>query len=136
MKHEKYIIRRIIAALIDYTLIIIITYFYLKNFGELNHEGAYSVSGLKTLPIIFIWFVYFCVFETVLNATLGNLIVGLKPIDINTQKNVTIKQSFLRHLVDPIDMMFFGIIGIILINNSETNQRLGDILAKTKVVKK
>ncbi|MFV0181299.1 RDD family protein [Empedobacter falsenii] len=135
MKHEKYILRRALAALIDYTIIFIITYFYLKNFGELNDEGAYSVSGLKTLPIIFFWFIYFCVFETVLNSTFGNLIVGLKPININTKKNVTIKQSFLRHLVDPIDMMFFGLIGIILIKNSETNQRLGDILAKTKVVK-
>lgn len=135
MNQEKYILRRVLAALIDYTIIIFITFFYLKNFGELNNEGAYSVSGLKTLPIIIFWFVYFCVFETVLNSTLGNLIVGLKPIDINTKKNVTIKQSFLRHLVDPIDMMFFGLIGIILIKNSETNQRLGDILAKTKVVK-
>lgn len=53
MKHEKYILRRALAALIDYTIIFIITYFYLKNFGELNDEGAYSVSGLKTLPIIF-----------------------------------------------------------------------------------
>ncbi|MDM1524029.1 RDD family protein [Empedobacter stercoris] len=135
MNQEKYILRRVLAALIDYTIIIFITFFYLRNFGELNSEGAYSVSGLKTLPIIIFWFVYFCVFETVLNSTFGNLIVGLKPIDINTKKNVTIKQSFLRHLVDPIDMMFFGLIGIILIKNSETNQRLGDILAKTKVVK-
>lgn len=135
MNQEKYILHRVLAALIDYTIIIFITFFYLKNFGELNNEGAYSVSGLKTLPIIIFWFVYFCVFETILNSTFGNLIVGLKPININTKKNVTIKQSFLRHLVDPIDMMFFGLIGIILIKNSETNQRLGDILAKTKVVK-
>ena len=135
MNNPKYIGRRIIAGFIDYTIIIFLTFLYLKYFGEINGEGAYSVNGLKTLPIIIFWLIYFCGFETILNSTLGNLIVGLKPVNINTEKNITIKESFLRHLVDPIDMSCFGIIGIILIKNSETNQRLGDILAKTKVIK-
>ena len=56
-------------------------------------------------------------------------------MDIKTENNVTFKQSFLRHLVDPIDMFFFGIVAIIIIKNSKESQRLGDLLGQTKVIK-
>ena len=59
----------------------------------------------------------------------------LKPVDLNTEKNIDFKQSFLRHLLDPIDMSLFGLVGIIIIKNSPESQRLGDLLAKTKVIK-
>lgn len=38
--------------------------------------------------------------------------------------------------MDVQDMIFFGMIGIICIKNSQYSQRVGDLLAKTKVVKK
>ena len=44
-------------------------------------------------------------------------------------------QSFKRHLLDPIDMSMFGLIAIIIIKNTNYNQRLGDLWAKTIVVK-
>ncbi len=47
----------------------------------------------------------------------------------------TFGQSFKRHLLDPIDMFFFGLIGILTIKNSVKNQRLGDMWAKTIVMK-
>lgn len=78
---------------------------------------------------------YLCIVETTLNSTFGNFIVGLKPVDLETNKNINLKQSFLRHLVDVIDMSLFGIVAIIIIKNSKESQRLGDLLAKTKVVR-
>ena len=65
----------------------------------------------------------------------GNYLMKLKPVDLNTEKNIDFKQSFLRHLLDPIDMSLFGLVGIIIIKNSPESQRLGDLLAKTKVIK-
>ncbi len=135
MTTEKFITRRIIAGLIDYTIIFTLAFFYIYRFGELNSEGAYSVSGIKTFPIIILWLIYICVIETTLNSTLGNYIVGLQPVVLLTEKNINFKQSFLRHIVDLLDMMFFGIIAIIILKNSKESQRLGDLLAKTKVVK-
>jgi len=38
-------------------------------------------------------------------------------------------------LLDPIDMFFFGLIGIVTIKNTDKNQRLGDIWGNTIVVK-
>ena len=90
---------------------------------------------LKVFSDKLFWILYFCLIETSLNATLGNYFLNLKPVDIKTENNVTFKQSFLRHLVDPIDMFFFGIVAIIIIKNSKESQRLGDLLGQTKVIK-
>jgi len=135
LKTEKFITRRIIAGLIDYTIILSVTYCYIYIFGEMNSDGEYSVNGIKTFPIILFWLIYICGIELTLDSTLGNYIVKLKPVDLETESKITFKQSFLRHIVDPVDMFFFGIVAIITIKNSNESQRLGDLLAKTKVLK-
>jgi uncharacterized RDD family membrane protein YckC len=135
LKKEKFLFRRIIAGLIDYTAIFCVTFAYIQYFGEVNSEGEFYVSGIKALPVFIFWFVYNCVIEVNLQSTFGNYLVKLKPVDEKTELDITIKQSFLRHIVDPIDMFFFGLVAIIIIINSQESKRLGDLLAKTKVVK-
>ncbi len=134
MKEEKFIFRRIVAGLIDYSIVFVFIFIYVSIFGKINDDGTKSVDGIKTLPALLLWFIYICVIEMTFGSTFGNFVVRLKPVDLETRKEITLKQSFLRHIVDPIDMFFFGIVGIILIKNSENNQRLGDILAKTSVI--
>lgn len=134
--NNKYILRRFIAGFIDYFIVLFpLIKFYVFELGEVDNEGSYSVNGLKTLPIVLFWLAYFCGSETIFGKTLGNFFVDLKPVDINTGKNITCKQSFLRHILDLIDMFLFGLIAIIIIKNSKENQRLGDLLAKTKIIK-
>jgi len=134
-KSKKQIIPRVIAGFVDYTIIFLVCFFYVQTFGEVDSEGSNSVSGLKTIPIFIFWIAYFCGSELVFGKTLGNYFLNLKPVDYNSGKNINFKQSFLRHLVDPFDMFFFGLIGILIIYNSKENQRLGDLIAKTKVIK-
>ncbi|MCD9853100.1 RDD family protein [Epilithonimonas sp. JDS] len=134
MKNKKFVSRRIIAGFIDYSIILGLTYLYIYKFGSLNDEGEYSVNGFKTIPIIIFWFIYLCVIEVTVNSTLGNFIVRLTPVDLQTENKITLKQSFLRHIVDLLDMFFFGLVAIIIIKNSNDSQRLGDLLAKTKVI--
>ena len=111
-KTQPFIGRRIIAGIIDYGII----------------------YGFSILYVI----------EQLMGETLGNTLVGLKPISIKENQLSTFKggnikptfsQSLKRHLLDPIDMFFFGLVGILTINNSDNNQRLGDMWAKTIVVK-
>jgi uncharacterized RDD family membrane protein YckC len=72
--------------------------------------------------------------EVFLGATLGNSIVGLKPISLTRNNGeLSLSQSIKRHILDPIDMFPFGLIAIITIKNTDRNQRLGDIWAKTVV---
>lgn len=135
MKNEKYIFRRFLAGFIDYSIIIAVDAYYIYSFGSLNDEGGYSVTGIMTLPTIIFWFVYLCVIETTFSSTVGNFIMQLKPVDLKTGNKITLKQSCLRHIVDVLDMFFFGLVAIIIIKNSRESQRLGDLLAKTKVIK-
>ena len=135
LKTKPNIGNRIFAGLIDYIIIYAITFFLIFTLGQPNDEGGYSLNGLPALiPMIF-WLILTVGFEIGLGATLGNLIVGLKPVSKNDpNRKLTFTESLKRHLLDPIDMFFFGLVGIITIKNTDLNQRVGDLWAKTIVV--
>ena len=136
--------KRIIAGLIDYAIIYGFFIIYVYAFGELDETGGFTVSGIKAVVPFLFWALMTIGIEQLIGETLGNSLVGLKPISIRENQYSTFKgsnlkptfgQSFKRHLLDPIDMFFFGLVGILTIKNSEKNQRLRDMLAKTIVVK-
>lgn len=135
-KRKSHVGDRFVAGLLDYIIIFAFTFIYAEMFGTPNDEGGYSVTGLPALGIPLFWGFMTIGFEQLFGATLGNLILGLKPISLLENEKLTFGQSLKRHLLDPIDMFFFGIIGIITIKNSDKNQRVGDIWAHTTVVKK
>ena len=127
--------KRILAGLMDYAIIFTFTYIFAATYGEPNIDGGYTVEGLPMLIPIGFWGIMIVGIEQFFGATLGNYLLDLKPISINgIQEELTIGQSFKRHLVDLIDMFCFGLIGIMIIKNTEMNQRLGDLWAKTIVV--
>lgn len=126
--------KRFIAGLIDYALIFAIMYFYIDAFGKPNDEGGLSVSGVMVLPINLAWFLTTIGFEQMFGSTLGNGILGIKPMHHDGINKPNIIQSTQRHLLDPIDMFFFGLVGYLNMKNSPQRQRLGDIWAKTIVI--
>lgn len=127
------IIRRIGAAIIDYGLLYGFCFAYLLYFGTPVDEGL-SVSGVMALPVPILWFVLIVVTEQGLGSTIGNGIMGLKPLTLTGNKPCMM-QSFKRHLLDFPDMCCAGLVGIIAIMNTEKKQRLGDLWAKTIVVR-
>jgi uncharacterized RDD family membrane protein YckC len=52
------------------------------------------------------------------------------------RKEIEWTQALKRHLLDPIDILLYGIPAIIAIRNSDKHQRLGDMWANTIVVDK
>jgi len=135
IKTQPNIGNRILAGLIDYGIIYGFTFAMIFILGEPNDDGGYSLNGAPSLiPLIF-WLIMTVGLESGLGGTVGNSIVGLKAIPISGQnRKLSIGQSFKRHLLDPIDMFFFGLVGIITIKNTERNQRVGDLWAKTIVI--
>ena len=135
IKTEPNIGNRILAGFIDYLIIYGFTFFLIFAIGEPNNEGEYSLNGAPALiPMIF-WLIMTVGLESGLGGTIGNSLVGLKAIPISgINRKLTFGESFKRHLLDPIDMLFFGLVGIITINNTFKNQRVGDLWAKTIVV--
>ena len=120
-------------------------FIFLLTFGEPDAEGELNLNGLLALVPILFWGIMTIGLEQWFGATLGNFLARLKPISISksndnstfsrTDEKLTFGQSLKRHLLDPIDMFFFGIAGIITIKKTDKNQRLGDIWGNTIVVK-
>jgi uncharacterized RDD family membrane protein YckC len=137
IKTKPHLTNRIIAGIIDYGIICSFSFTLIFTLGTPDNDGTYHLDGFPALiPIVF-WGIMTIGLEQWFGATLGNSIAGLKPISINGfRNNLTFGQSFKRHLLDPVDMFFFGLVGYINIKNTEKNQRLGDLWAKTIVVDK
>lgn len=125
--------KRILATVIDYGLYLLVFYAYILFLGHENEEGGQSVEGLLALPLILLWVVYFVILEAINGATLGHQIFQLKVLTLQ-RTNIGISHSLKRHLLDCIDILFYGIPAIIAINVSDKHQRLGDMLANTIVV--
>ena len=132
-KYKTNLKKRIIATLIDYALFLIPMYMYIMYFGQDNSEGGRTVSGLMTLPIPIVWFIYFVAIEACYGATLAHQGLYLKVLNAD-RKEIAWTQALRRHLLDPIDILFYGIPAIVAIKNSDKHQRLGDMWAKTIVV--
>ncbi len=127
--------KRILAGLVDYTLLFGFTTVMFIYFGE-EIENGYKLKGFPAFLNALVWFGYLVGFEVKFGGTLGNLMFDLQVISIrdNDSSSVTIGQSFKRHLLDLFDIWPFGIFGILLIKNTKYNQRLGDIWAHTIVI--
>ena len=133
---ESNIRLRIVATIIDYILIFCFTIIYVYLYGEPSENGGFKVSGFKGLiPVIF-WFLCLPICEWKFGATLGHWTVNLRVISENREE-LKLKQTVKRRLADIIDFsLSFGLVAFIVIKSTEKNQRVGDIIAKTLIVKK
>jgi len=135
---KPFIRRRFLAAFIDYGIINIVFILLLAILGtpEEDGRGSYKLHGyVGLLPILF-WGIMTIGLEQLFGSTLGNGIVGLKPIsESGVDSKISVSQSLKRHLLDMVDMFCFGIVGYLVIKSNPKSQRLGDIWAKTIVVK-
>lgn len=135
VEYKRYIKLRIFASIIDYSIYLTVFCLYCYVFGVKNDEGAMEVSGLPALPIFIFWFLYFVGTETINKATPGHDMMKLTVVKSNGSK-ISFGDVFKRRIVDPIDILFYGIPALICICNTPKFQRLGDLLADTVVVKK
>jgi hypothetical protein len=71
MRIKYNLARKIVATIIDYTLIFAFNIWYLFEFGKPGEDGAYAISGLEVLLPILVWILYFVIAEKYCSATLG-----------------------------------------------------------------
>jgi len=135
VEYNRYVKLRIIATLIDYGIYLLLVVIYLYCFGTKNDDGNMEVQGSLTLPIFLFWFLYFIGTEAINQATPGHDICKLIVVKSQGDK-ISFSDAFKRRIVDPIDILFYGIPALICICNTPKYQRLGDLLADTVVVKK
>ena len=131
---KKYFGRRAIATLLDYGLYLVLASGYMLIFGVPNNEGGSKVEGMAVVPLLVYWFVYFVGLEAVMSATPGHIVVDLKVVRLNG-KRIDFVQALKRRLCDPFDLFLYGIPAAIAVKNTKYGQRLGDMWARTCIVR-
>jgi uncharacterized RDD family membrane protein YckC len=143
---------RFLALLVDTVLSLVITYalfLLVLLISLLVSAGSAAVGGAAVGEQLFglgvaaqfvIWFLidwgYMVLLETVWSGqTVGKKMLGLRVIQ-DTGVRVGVYQSLLRNLVRPLDKLpIFYLVGGVAALFSNTQQRLGDLLAGTIVVR-
>ena len=132
---------RVAAALVDvfiYGIIgfgVSILFGHTKNFyGESGGGVAvgFSLSGLPAVLMIVIWLLQFPLMEGLTGQTLGKKLFKLKVVKEDFSPT-SVGTSFIRHLFDAIDLSF--LVGLIIASSNTKKQRIGDLVARTVVIK-
>ncbi len=136
--------QRLVAILVDHIILFIITailaiplslQMMAFDMAVLSNPAVYvaSMSTFATLSFV-IWIAYFTYMEGKDGQTLGKKMMGVKVTSEKGEMNY--KVSFIRNILRIIDWLpVFYILGFIVAIASKNNQRIGDLAARTLVVK-
>jgi uncharacterized RDD family membrane protein YckC len=135
---ETHLARRAGAAFVDYFLFGALTsgFFAVQPWAKADSTGNYGAPGcLLMIPIALVWCFYFGYVEARFGRTLGKGLFDLLVERLDGKRLVAI-DSLKRHILDPIELNFFGIPAIVAVKVTPQHQRLGDMLAGTRVILK
>jgi len=133
------VIRRGIGFLLDFAFLSIFffpaTYLYSGKWVMGPEEHLWGISDPICLVFLFIIFAYFIFMEAYVGWTVGKKILGMKVVDESGNK-IGLSKSIIRNLLRLADSLpALNILGIILIASSTKDQRFGDRIAKTYVMR-
>jgi uncharacterized RDD family membrane protein YckC len=125
--------RRCLASLLDnITWIFFYLWIYVWIVG-----GAFLASdtaGIVAVLVFFsLWFNYFAVCEWRWGQTIGKNATGIEVRSIDRAPRLTYGQASIRNLLRLIDIL---VIGEVMIAVGKRQQRLGDLAAKTVVLRR
>jgi uncharacterized RDD family membrane protein YckC len=126
--------RRIFGGVVDLVLIFMVLFYFIKTFGQQLPDGTYHLSGFPMVFIMLIVFLYYAVLEATTGKTIGKYVVRTRVVNAEGLK-ISWKQAIVRTLMRVIDGFFLYLVAFIAIISSEHRQRLGDMVAKTYVIK-
>jgi uncharacterized RDD family membrane protein YckC len=125
--------RRCLASLLDNAVWIL---FYLWIYVWIV-GGAFLASdtaGIAAILVFFsLWFNYFAVCEWRWGMTIGKNATGIEVRSIDRAPRLTYGQASIRNLLRLID---FFVVGEVMIATGKRKQRLGDLAAKTVVLRR
>lgn len=113
-----------------------IKYFiFLVSYNLFHSPDSSSFNVNFGLFLLVVWIIYFPVMEGVTGSTLMKKLFKLKVVTKDYTK-INIFQAFVRRIFDIVDILpLFGILGMIVASSTKNNQRIGDLIAGTIVIK-
>lgn len=122
---------RVLAFIIDMIVFWLIGTVMAIFYGEVSESGA-SLNGLPALVLMLIGVFLWPISEGLFGQTLGKRFLDLKVVT-NDYKSISMGQAFIRFFLGFIDYIF--VMGLIIAIIDKNNQRIGDMAAKTVVIK-
>lgn len=139
------VINRVVAIIIDSIILGVVMMILalplgfqammMQSFSDpMAAMSLWATTGILSLIGIVITFGYFVYFEGTAGQTIGKKIVNIKVVR-EDGKPMTYMEALIRTILRVVDSMGLYLLGLIIILVSEKQQRLGDMAAKTLVVK-
>jgi uncharacterized RDD family membrane protein YckC len=125
--------RRAVAVIIDSILLMILGYIIAAGTGGTTSSG-FNMQGAPAFLWLAISLGYYIGMEGTKGATLGKMAMKLKVVKEDGEKPDW-QAAVVRNVLRIIDGFFFYLVGAIVIWASKKKQRLGDMAAKTLVVR-
>lgn len=123
---------RIAAFFLDFTIFMLIFLVFGIFFGTPKTDTiGFTITGFPAFILSCIGFILWPVTESLTGKTIGKKLIGLKVIS-NNNKNITFGQAFLRFIFGFVDYIF--LIGLIVASTNNSNKRIRDYIANTKVI--
>jgi uncharacterized RDD family membrane protein YckC len=125
---------RALAAVIDVVLVCCVFFLIVHHWGAPNDEGGWTVTGVPALLLILGMAAYWIVPEWLAGTTFGKWACGL--CVVKTSGNpITLAQAIERNVARIVDAFGFYLVAFIAARNNPNRRRLGDLWARTMVVR-
>lgn len=128
--------QRAIAVIIDSILFgILAMILFVVVIGGSISSGNFAAAGILPLVLSVVFLVLYILMEGLWGTTPGKKLIGIKIVDDRGQVPGIVK-ALIRNILRIVDSLpTLYIIGIVLIYSNDDNQRLGDMVADTYVVR-
>ncbi|HKT00017.1 MAG TPA: RDD family protein [Rugosimonospora sp.] len=126
--------RRVVATVIDGIVFGIISSLLPIRSGSSGFSLTQLSSGGSLLLLVVV-VLYYVLLEGLTGRTVGKFVTGIRVIDEATGRPPGAGKAFVRTLLRLIDGIFGYLVGFVIVIASEKRRRLGDMVARTLVVR-
>ncbi|MFI5490976.1 RDD family protein [Actinoplanes sp. NPDC051859] len=130
--------RRVVATLIDGFVLSLLGSLIAWLSDAERPTGDVDLTALSTggkMWLLGVVLLYYVLLEGLAGRTVGKLVTGIRVIDAETGGRPGVLSAFVRTLLRLIDSIFGYLVALIIVVNSDRRRRLGDMAAKTLVVR-
>jgi uncharacterized RDD family membrane protein YckC len=131
--------RRVLATIVDGVVLGLLFFVMSMLFGSSSAQGGQvnaSLNGLPFLIYLVLVIAYYVLMEGYLGQTVGKMLLGIKVVREGTGEVPGLQGAAIRTVLRIVDGFFFYLVAFISVLASSKNQRLGDMVANTLVVRK
>ena len=135
--------RRVLATIIDVVLLGILAGLFSApgalidgwGSGQFSDAASGVLFSFGGLAALLVYFAYFTIMEGRYGQTLGKMALGIKVVREGDGRAPGTRAAVLRTLMRIVDSIGSYLVAFVVVLVSDKNQRLGDMVAKTLVVR-